>query len=283
MSRTVLITGCSSGIGRTAAKLFQSRGWNVAATMRSPEAENELGELDDVWVTRLDVTDSKSIEEAVAGAIDRFGGIDVLVNNAGYGAFGALEVTPREKIVRQLETNVVGVMETIKAVTPHFRSRKSGTIVNVSSVGGRVGGPLGSLYHASKFAVEGLSEALCFEMAAIGVRVKLVEPGLVETDFNGRSIDLSNEPAIDEYQGIIRTMLSGTSVVSGKSGGDVYRASTRVPAEDIYAAASESSDRLRYPSGEDAHEFVAIRNEVGDEAHLKEMLGHFGLSVPTEA
>ena len=229
MSRTVLITGCSSGIGRATATLFQAKGWNVAATMRNPDAAAELAGLDNVQVARLDVTDSKSIEAAVAGAIERFGGIDVLVNNAGYGAYGALEVTPRERIMRQLETNVVGVMETIKAVTPHFRSRKGGTIVNVSSVGGRTGGPLGSLYHASKFAVEGLSEALCFEMAAIGVRVKLVEPGLVATDFNGRSIEISNEPAVEEYQGIIRTMLSGTSPVSGKSGDEVVSRDGRGP------------------------------------------------------
>lgn len=282
MSQTVFITGCSSGIGRETAMHFQREGWNVAATMRNPEAGEELGALERVGVFRLDVTNSASIEAAVDAALERFGAIDVLVNNAGYGAYGPLEVTPREKMQRQLETNVIGLLETTKAVLPHFRSRKAGTVVNISSAGGLSAGPLGALYYASKFAVEGLSESLCFELAAIGVRVKVVEPGLVATDFNSRSIDISNEPAIEEYQPVIRAMVSGTSAVTGGTGGEAYRATPDVTAADIFAAATDGSDRLRFPSGEDAKASAEILRSKGSEEHLRSKLEAFGLGARSE-
>lgn len=282
MTQTAFITGCSSGIGRETALHFQREGWNVVATMRRPEAAGELGSLDRVCVLPLDVTDSASITAAVAAALERFGSIDVLVNNAGYGAYGPLEVTPREKMQRQLETNVIGLLETTKAVLPHFRSRKSGTIVNISSAGGRSAGPMGALYYASKFAVEGLSESLCFELAAIGVRVKVVEPGLVATDFNSRSIDISNNPVIDEYQPVIRAMVSGASSVTGESGGETYRATPDVTAADIFAAATDTSERLRFPSGRDAKASAEVLRSQGSEEHLRSKLEAFGLSVPAK-
>ena len=171
MANTILITGASSGIGKSTAKYFQEKGWNVVATMRNPQADTELTELENVLVTRLDVQDSDSIARAVRLSIETFGKIDVLLNNAGYGAFGVLEATPMEKIRRQFDVNVFGLVETTKAVIPHFRAKRSGTIINVSSIGGKVTFPLGSLYHATKFAVEGLSEAMSYEMAPIGVRM----------------------------------------------------------------------------------------------------------------
>ena len=282
MPQTVFITGCSSGIGRETALHFQREGWNVVATMRRPEAERELDPLDRVAVLALDVTDSDSIARAVDVALERFGAIDVLVNNAGYGAYGPLEVTSRAKMLRQLETNVIGVLETTKAVLPHFRSRKAGTVVNISSAGGRSAGPLGALYYASKFAVEGLSESLCFELAAIGVRIKVVDPGLVATDFNSRSMDISNEPAIEEYQPVIRAMVSGASSVTGDSGGETYRATPDVTAADIFAAATDSSGRLRFPSGEDAKASAEVLRSKGSEEHLRSKLRAFGLSAHAE-
>ncbi|MEO1522144.1 MAG: SDR family oxidoreductase, partial [Cyanobacteria bacterium J06633_2] len=189
MGKTILITGSSSGIGKATAKYFQERGWNVIATMRSPEKEAELTQLDNILVTRLDVQDSASIMTAVEAGIARFGKIDVLLNNAGYGAYGLLEATPVEKIKRQFEVNVIGLLETTQAILPHFRANRDGMIINISSIGGKMTFPLGTLYHGSKFAVEGLSEALSFEMEAIGVKVKVVEPGMIRTDFGGRSFD----------------------------------------------------------------------------------------------
>jgi NADP-dependent 3-hydroxy acid dehydrogenase YdfG len=184
MNKTILITGSSSGIGRATATLFHEKGWNVVATMRRPESESELNKLDRVLVTRLDVIDLESIQAAVKQGLDRFGKIDVLLNNAGFGVFGPLEATPLEKIREQFETNVLGLLATTKVLLPIFRANREGMIINVSSVGGKITFPLGSLYHGTKFAIEGISEALSFEMAEIGVKVKIVEPGAVRTNFN---------------------------------------------------------------------------------------------------
>ena len=198
MSNTILITGSSSGIGKATAKYFQEKGWNVVATMRTPEKETELSELDNVLVTRLDVQDPDSIARAVQQGIETFGKIDVLLNNAGFGAFGILEAVPVEKIRRQFDVNVIGLIETTRAILPHFRANRSGTIINVASLAGKVAFPVTSLYNATKFAVEGFSEALCYEMESIGVKVKLVEPGVIKTDFIDRSFDFSNDETIEE-------------------------------------------------------------------------------------
>ena len=147
---TILITGTSSGLGRAVAKLFQRKGWNVIATMRNPANETELTTLERVLVTRLDVADPSSIDQAVAAGIARFGAIDVLVNNAGFGAFGPLEAAPIETIRRQFEVNLFGVVQTMQAILPHFRTQHAGTILNVTSTSGRVTLPFGSLYHGSK-------------------------------------------------------------------------------------------------------------------------------------
>lgn len=157
MAGTILITGASTGIGRATALHFHQQGWNVAATMRNPEQAGDLASMERVLVTRLDVTDEASIAQAITETLERFGGIDVLVNNAGFGAYGPLEITAMDVVRRQFDTNVIGLMAVSKAVLPVLRQQGGGVIVNISSVGGRMTFPLGSLYHGSKFAVEGLS------------------------------------------------------------------------------------------------------------------------------
>lgn len=152
--KTILITGASSGIGEATARHFQANGWNVIATMRDPSKNSSLAGLNEVLVTRLDVTDAASIPAAVAAGIKRFGKIDVLLNNAGYGAYGALEAFTMDRIRRQFDTNVIGLLEVTKAVLPHMRASRSGTIINISSIGGQITFPLGTLYHGTKFAVE---------------------------------------------------------------------------------------------------------------------------------
>ena len=131
MTKTVLITGTSSGLGRATAKLFQAKGWNVIATMRSPEQEAELTQLENTLVTRLDVQDPASIQSAVQAGLAAFGRIDALVNNAGYGAYGPLEATPMEKIRRQFDVNVLGLLATTQALRPHFRANRSGVIIQL--------------------------------------------------------------------------------------------------------------------------------------------------------
>ena len=258
MSKTILITGASSGIGKKSAIHFQRQGWNVIATMRTPGNETELNELDNVLLVQLDVTNSESIQAAVAQGVEKFGTIDVLLNNAGYGAYGPLEAFSMEGIRRQFNTNVIGLLEVTKNVVPIFRAKKTGVIVNISSIGGQMTFPLGSLYHGTKFAVEGISEALHFEMEAIGVKVKIVEPGMVNTDFAGRSFDFTNDESMTEYQDII----AKTFASMGSS--DFPGSEPEIIAEVIYHAATDESNTLRYPAGADAVELLKNRKALDD-------------------
>ncbi|MEL6863192.1 MAG: SDR family oxidoreductase, partial [Bacteroidota bacterium] len=194
MNKTILITGASSGIGKATARFFQEKGWNVIATMRTPEKEEELNQLTNVLVTRLDVLDLESIDQAIAAGIAQFGKIDVVLNNAGYGLMGSFESISRESMIRQFGVNVQGLFDVTQKALPHFRKNKSGMFINVSSIGGRITFPFISLYHSTKFAVEGFSESLRWELAEIGVKVKIVEPGGVATDFGGRSMDMQHNP-----------------------------------------------------------------------------------------
>jgi NAD(P)-dependent dehydrogenase (short-subunit alcohol dehydrogenase family) len=273
MTKTILITGTSSGLGRATAKHFHSQGWNVVATMRHPEHDTEFKHVERMLVTRLDVQDPNSIQTAVDAGIAAFGAIDALVNNAGYGAYGPLEATPIETMRRQFDVNVLGPLATIQALLPHFRARRSGTIVNISSVGGRLTFPLGALYHGSKFALEGLSEALWWELGAIGVRIKIVEPGGMKTDFGGRSLDFNNDPAISEYQPIVRavTGVLGPMMEKGAKPEDI--------AAVVYAATIDPSDRLRYEAGDDARYMLRMRREVDDSTYLASIKTQFGLAA----
>lgn len=274
MANTVLITGASTGIGRATAIYFHEQGWNVIATMRTPKKEQELTQLENMVVSRLDVTDLASIESAIADGIEKFGGIDVLVNNAGYGAYGPLEAFPRDNIVRQFDTNVVGLLDVTRAILPHFRKRKEGTVINISSVGGKVTFPLGALYHGTKFAVEGITEALAFEFMQIGCKAKIVEPGSIATDFGGRSFDFQNDEGMAEYQRMVSAMLKGLEAVLS----DTSRvAPPSVVAEVIFEAATDSTDKLRYTAGYDAEQFLEVREKATDEEYIATINEQFGL------
>ncbi len=271
MQKTILITGASSGIGKITAKLFQEKGWNVIATMRKPENETELTQLDRVLITRLDVLDIESINKTISLAIEKFGKIDVLLNNAGYGAYGPLEAFPRENIVRQFNTNVIGLLDVSRAVLPHMRANKSGTIINISSIGGKMTFPLGSLYHGTKFAVEGISEALSFELSSIGIKVKIVEPGVINTDFGGRSLDFQTAASMSEYQPVVGAVMQAFGQMGENN------SEPELVADIIYQAATDDSETLRYRAGADAHQYLDNRQEIGDEAFVKGMKQNFGL------
>jgi len=242
MSRTVLVTGASSGIGRATSEHFAAKGWNVAATARTPESLRDLESPGKVAAFRLDVTDGASIVAAVAAAIGHFGAIDALVNNAGFAVLGPFEMLEPEQARRQFDTNVFGLMETTCALLPHFRERRAGAIVNVSSIGGRMAFPLLSLYHASKWAVEGFSEALMFEVEPFGIRVKLVEPGIIKTDFYGRSMDRAAGSTPTPYDDLTRKVLPKMDE-QGRKG-----ASPAEVARVIYRAATDGRRKLRYPA-----------------------------------
>ncbi|KUY21156.1 short-chain dehydrogenase/reductase [Elizabethkingia miricola] len=271
MNKTILITGASSGIGKETAKLFHAKGWNVIATMRNPENETELTQLQNVLVSRLDVLDLQSIESTVAEGEQKFGKIDVLLNNAGYGAYGPLESFPREKIVRQFNTNVIGLLDVTKAVLPHFRQNKSGIIINVSSIGGKMTFPLGALYHGTKFAVEGISEALNYEVEQFGGKVKIVEPGMIATDFGGRSFDFSNDETLLEYQPLVESLMSALPVMSANA------SPAGLVADVIYEAATDGKNQIRYTAGEDARMLVENRKQLDDNTFINGIKTQFGL------
>lgn len=271
MTKTVLITGSSSGIGKETAKHFQSKGWNVIATMRNPQNETELTTLDNMLVSKLDVTDQGTIDTAVAAGLERFGAIDALVNNAGYGAFGPLEAFSMDGIKRQFDTNVIGLLATTKAVLPHMRAAKSGVIVNISSIGGRMTLPLGSLYHGTKFAVEGITEAMTFEMGPLGVKMKIVEPGAIKTDFGGRSFDFQNDESMKEYQGAVGAVMGGFESFGARA------SEASVVANVIWNAVTDGTDQLRYTAGEDAAEYMANRTAADDATFMAGIRESFGL------
>ena len=180
-AQTVLITGCSTGFGKLAAKMFQEKGWNVVATMRSPEKETELKDSDTMRVVRLDVTDPNSVSEAVNLSLNTFGRIDVLVNNAGYGCRALFEQMPEERIRAMYDVNVFGLMNASRAVLPHMRKAGSGRIINITSMAGLIGLPGNAVYSSSKYAVEGLTEGMDLENRELGVRVKTIAPGAFAT------------------------------------------------------------------------------------------------------
>lgn len=274
MPQTILITGASSAIGRETAKLFQSRGWNVVATMRDPAAGAELAALDNVLVTRLDVTESPSIQTATDAALARFGTVDVLLNNAGYGAYGPLEAFDMERIRRQFDTNVIGLIEVTKAILPHMRAVKSGTIVNVSSIGGKMTFPLGTLYHGTKFAVEGLSEALHYELEPIGIRMKIIEPGTIRTDFGGRSFDFAACEDLPDYAPTVQGLMQAFAQLgSGGAGSD-----PDLVAEVIWAAVTDGTPTLRYTAGADADTFMVARKAQDDAKFIGNLKAQLGLT-----
>jgi len=266
MQKTVLITGASSGFGFETVKLFQKNNWNVIATMRTPENDSELSALSDVLVCKLDVVDQQSIAEAVSEGIKKFGVIDVLINNASYGTFGVLEAASDDEIKKQFDVNVFGLINVTKAVLPIMRKNKSGLIINISSVGGRITFPYFSLYHATKFAVEGLTDALQYELNPLGIRVKLIEPGGYKTNFAGSSMSFFGIDNFEEYKDgfnkFTQTQMQ-SSTIQNENIAEV--------AAKIYEAATDNSEQLRYPVGASALQLLEARQKM-DDTTFKQML-----------
>jgi NAD(P)-dependent dehydrogenase (short-subunit alcohol dehydrogenase family) len=259
--KTVFITGSSSGIGRSTAEYFQKKGWNVAATMRSPQKENVLTNLPNVICPALDVKQSASIESAILQTTQRFGAIDVVVNNAGYGLTGPFEGATEQQIRRQFETNVFGLMAVTRSMLPHFRARQQGVFVNVASMGGRLTVPLYSVYHSTKWAVEGFSESLRFEVEPLGIRIKIIEPGAIKTDFYDRSNDSTIDQSPPAYKAFTELAMSNMH----KAG--MQGTLPAIVAKAIYAAATDHSAKLRYPVGADAKALLALRRFVSDSTY----------------
>jgi NAD(P)-dependent dehydrogenase (short-subunit alcohol dehydrogenase family) len=245
-NKTVLITGTSSGYGKTTAELFLERGWNVVATMRQPKPDIFNSPSDRLKLLALDVTNSDSINRAVADTIAAFGAIDVLVNNAGIGVVGAFEATPMATVREVFETNTFGVMAMTQAVLPHCRARRSGVVVTVTSSATLAPMPLAAVYTASKMAIEGFTGSLAFELAAFNVQVKLVEPGYGPTTrftSNGGSRMQGLIPeAYASFAEPIFAAFAQPAAVTTES--DV--------AGVVWRAANDGTGQLRFPAGADA-------------------------------
>ncbi|WP_276300424.1 SDR family oxidoreductase [Halorussus lipolyticus] len=255
MTETVLITGCSSGIGRETAHCFLEDGWEVYATARNPADIEALGEAG-ANIATLDVTDEDDVERVVDRIIDEEGRIDCLVNNAGYAQLGPVEDVPVERVKDQFEVNVFGPHRLAREVLPHMRERRTGTIVNVSSLAGRVATPGMGIYNGSKFAMEGISDALRPEVDDYGIDVVLVEPGPVDTAFMDR--------VSDEIDGLERSgayeslydVLADTEAIGGGGPGAIP---PRRVAETILDAANLTDPAARYPVGQIAKVSVLAR------------------------
>jgi NAD(P)-dependent dehydrogenase (short-subunit alcohol dehydrogenase family) len=269
---TVLITGCSSGFGSATAAHFLARDWNVIATMRSPKP-GLFDENDRLLVTALDVTNPTSISDAVSKGVAHFGKIDVIVNNAGIGMFGAHEVVADEVIRQVFETNTFGVMAMNRAIAPHMRQRGSGTIINVTSSVGIAPMPLVAAYTASKYAIEGFSESLAYELGVFGIRVKIVQPGLApSTSFAANSGGRANNMIPQAYADFAECYMKSMQDYS------TAYTTTEAVAQAVYAAATDGSDKLHYPAGADSVMLAELRNSLTEEAFMTRMRTMIGAS-----
>ena len=266
MQKTIFITGASTGLGKSTAKLFQSKGWQVIATMRNPEKEIELKDLPNLTLVKLDVTDGVAIQKAVSTILQSHT-VDVVLNNAGYGLIGPLEALTDEQILSQMQTNLLGVINVTRAFVPHFRERKSGTFINITSTFGLMGYPTCSIYNATKFAVDGFSEGLAFELAQFGIKVKVVAPGGMQTDFAGRSLKGGMHDAYAQLVAKVSEGYSEEQLANYTKAEDV--------AQIIYDAAIDNKDQLRYIAGNDAVSLYKERLELTPEGQFKKIRSQF--------
>jgi NAD(P)-dependent dehydrogenase (short-subunit alcohol dehydrogenase family) len=255
------ITGCSTGFGRELARHVLERGYRTVVTARNPGEVKDLAAQGEALALKLDVTSQGQIGAAIKAAEDKFGRIDVLVNNAGIGYFAAVEESEEDQVRRMFEINVFGLSRMIHAALPGMRKRRKGFIVNFSSIGGLRSFPSVGYYNATKFAVEGLSEALWQEVEPLGLKVMLVEPSGFRTDWAGRSANESKRQ-IDDYAATAGAWRSQARANSGKQPGDPVRA-----AHAIVTAVESSSPPHHLLLGNDAYE--------GATAKLKELRKEF--------
>jgi short-subunit dehydrogenase len=242
-NKVILITGTSSGIGEATVELFLGKGWKVAATVRKITAELKAKQTDSLTYFELDVTKPATISKCLEQVKAQFGRLDCVVNNAGYGSFGPFEGSCESDMTTQYDVNVFGVMRVTRAAIPYLIKQDESTIINISSIGGRVTLPFYALYNSSKWAVDGFSEGLRYELAKYNIQVKIIEPGPIKTDFYDRSANIIDEALTGEQLDHFHKVKN--KVKSFEANGT----SPDIVANTIYKAATDNKDRVRYPVG----------------------------------
>ena len=262
MKKTILITGTSSGIGKSTVIEFARKGWNVIATQRHPEKETDFNSFDNIKLYPLDVTHLESITQVFKTVSEEFGPIDVVVNNAGYGVDGTFEAMTDVVIEKQFNTNVFGLMRVTREAIQHMRPNGGGTIIQISSMGGKITFPLYSIYHATKFAVEGFTESLHYELAQFNIKLKLIEPGPIVTDFYGRSRQFIKPDYTNAYDTFIAKFNDAAAKVMKDAEGP------EVVAKMIYKSATDNSNQMRYAVGKPGPLLLVLRKLLSDKLYF---------------
>ncbi len=251
--KTVFITGSSKGIGKASTLLFQKHGWNVAATMRNLDDALDLTDLNHVKCYKLDVTDSCALSDCIQAVLNDFGAIDVVVNNAGIYLTKPLESVSEEDINHIIGTNIIAMIHVLQAFIPYFRTKREGTIINLSSMAGRASFPYQAIYSGSKWTIEGICESLLYELKGLNIKIKIVEPGMVHTHLydESKSLDLQQYPKAyaDSFTKWHQYLMN-----QYKKG-----ASPHQTAKVIYKAATDGRSKFRYTSGIDSKTAVLLK------------------------
>jgi short-subunit dehydrogenase len=266
--KTVLVTGCSSGIGYATCLVFARNNFTTYGSVRELSKAERIQEITNkeklpLKIIRLDVNEDESIRIAIQKIISDSGGIDILINNAGYGMFGPIEEISIKEIKEQFETNFFGTIRLIKAIVPIMRKQRNGTIVNISSMVGRFGVPLNAAYVSSKFALEGLSESISFELDEFGIKVILVEPGVIQTDFF-QNLKIKGNDTKSPYYKLMDKRIAFLKAAMKNS----VSSSDQVANTILHAVNSRDPD-MRYIIGNDATNSIHMRNSLSDREFMK--------------
>jgi short-subunit dehydrogenase len=266
--KTVLVTGCSSGIGYATCLVFARNNFATYGSVRDLSKAERIQEITNkeklpLKIIRLDVNEDESIRIAIQKIISDSGGIDILINNAGYGMFGPIEEISIKEIKEQFETNFFGTIRLIKAIVPIMRKQRNGTIVNISSMVGRFGVPLNAAYVSSKFALEGLSESISFELEEFGIKVIVVEPGVIQTDFF-HNLKVRGNDTKSPYYKLMDKRIAFLKAAMKNS----VSSSDQVANTILHAVNSRDPD-MRYVIGNDATNSIHMRNSLSDREFMK--------------
>ncbi len=261
MEKTIFITGASSGLGKATAILFAKNNWKVIASMRSPEKSSDFGDYENISIVKLDITNKEQINKVVKEVTKS--GVDVVFNNAGVGLMGPLETYSEQQITDQFATNVFGVIHLIQAFIPFFRENRKGLFITTTSISGRIAFPFNSIYSSAKWALEGFSESLSYELGAFGVGVKTISPGGIKSSF-GTALSISTT---DKYKATFEKFMN--AMMSGKT--PTIASEPEVIAEVVYEAATDGKSKLRYAAGVDAVQYTNEKAEMGEEAYREHL------------